>query len=189
MALRSHAVRRWIVARQPRALAQRWAYRPLLLRLEDRTLPSFITAPEYPAGAAPQAVAVGDFNGDGHADLVVANATTAGTVSVLRGNGSGQFRRPVSYPAGNSPSAMAVGDLDGDQDLDLAVTNFFTNTVSVLKNQGNGTFAGQTSYVVGTNPWSVAVGDVDGDQHLDLVVANYNSGTVSVLRNNGDGTF
>src|SRR5262245_44158911 len=185
MALLSQAARRWFVARDPRALARRWVYRPVLLRLEDRTLPSFITAPQYPAGAVPYAVAVGDFNGDGQADLVVANATAVGTLSVLRGNGSGQFRRPVSYPVGNSPSSVAVGDLDGDQDLDLVVTNTGSNTVSVLKNQGNGTFAAATSYAVGVSPWSVAVGDLDGDQDLDLVVANFSSGTASVLRNQG----
>src|SRR5262245_61686746 len=114
MALLSHVTRRWFMARDPRALAQRWAYRPVLLRLEDRTVPSFVSGPQFQAGAYPAAVAVGDFNGDGHADLVVAN-WTAGTVSVLKGNGTGTFRRPVSYAAGAFPFSVVVGDLDADQ--------------------------------------------------------------------------
>ena len=49
------------------------SYRPLLEVLESRALPSFITAPSYPAGPSPVAVAVGDFNGAAVADLAVAN--------------------------------------------------------------------------------------------------------------------
>ena len=60
--------------------------------LEDRTLLSvnFNPAVNYGAGSAPRSVAVGDFNGDGKPDLVVAN-TGSNTVSVLLGNGNGTF--------------------------------------------------------------------------------------------------
>src|SRR5207245_2105787 len=57
------------------------SYRPLVEVLEDRTLLSFITAPTYAAGHYPDSVAVGDFNGDGHLDLAVANSGLNGTVS------------------------------------------------------------------------------------------------------------
>src|SRR5262245_47441689 len=96
MTLLSHAARRWFVARDPRALARRWAYRPVLLRLEDRTLPSFITAPEYLAGPFPWSVAVGDLDGDGDPDLAVANSSS-GTVSVLKNQGGGTFAAALSY--------------------------------------------------------------------------------------------
>src|SRR5262249_36648905 len=79
--------------------------------LEGRDLPSFLTAPQYPAGAQPRSVAVGDFNGDGHADLVVANVTTAGTLSVLRNNGDGTYQAPQRVRAGGkNPRSVAVGD-------------------------------------------------------------------------------
>src|SRR5262245_55063812 len=158
--------------RRPAARSRSARRIPTLEALEGRDLPSFITAPQYPAGVKPVSVAVGDLSGDGHADLVVANDTSSGTVSVLKGNGSVQFRRPASYPAGPASVFVAVADLDGDQDLDLAVANAtFNGTVSVLKNQGNGTFAAATSYPVGgAYPSSVAVGDVDADQDLDLAV-------------------
>ena len=49
---------------------------------------------DYASGAFPQAVAVGDFNGDSKQDLVVANANG---VSILAGNGAGGFAAPVAY--------------------------------------------------------------------------------------------
>ena len=53
-------------------------------------------------GTGPYGVAVGDFNGDGHADLAVAN-TDSNTVSILLGNGSGGFT-----PASGSPVAVGT---------------------------------------------------------------------------------
>src|ERR1700736_2047380 len=86
-------------------------YRPRVERLEDRALPSFITAPSYPTGNFPQAIAVGDLNGDGIPDLVT--ATSAGAVSVLLGNGDGPFPAHNDYVVGNKPVSVALADLTG----------------------------------------------------------------------------
>jgi len=47
-------------------------------------------------------VAVWDFNGDGNADLVVANQNSD-DVSVLLGNGDGTFQAALQYSAGSLP--------------------------------------------------------------------------------------
>ena len=52
---------------------------------------AFKPAVTYQVGTAPQAVAFGDFNGDGNVDLVVSNSGD-GSVSVLLGNGDGLWR-------------------------------------------------------------------------------------------------
>ena len=153
---------------------------------------------EFSVGVQPDSVAVGDFNGDGKQDLVVANAG-AGNVSILLGKGNGTFQSPVSYAAGQGPFAqVAVGDLNGDGKLDVVVSNFGSNNVSVLLGNGDGTFRAATQYSVGRHPSSVAVADVNGDGKLDLIVSNQNCtggsapcgvGTVSILLGNGDGTF
>src|SRR5205823_3940948 len=84
-------------------------------------------------------VAVGDVNGDGKLDLVVANAGS-NNVSVLLGNGDGTFQAAKTFPVGNRLEFVALGDFNGDRKLDLAVASYNTNTVGVLFGVGDGTF-------------------------------------------------
>src|SRR5262245_31084670 len=60
-------------------------------------------------------LAVGDFDGDGHADLGVANNDyDTASVSVLFGNGDGEFSAPRSFVVGSATGAVAAADFDGD---------------------------------------------------------------------------
>ena len=81
-------------------------------------------------GDGPNAVAVGDFNGNGKLDLAVTN-TVSGTVSILLGDGTGNFTL-ASSPAVQYASSLAVGDFNADGKLDLAVTSWLGGTVSIL---------------------------------------------------------
>jgi hypothetical protein len=174
---------------------QRAARRRLVPRLEvleDRTLPSgvsFSPAVTYGVGASavagPQSVAVADFNGDGKADLAVANYYD-NSVSLLLGNGDGTFRPAQTFFAGRAPLSVAVGDFNGDGRPDLVLVT--PSGVNVLLNNGDGTFR-ERSYPAGSNPESVAVGDFNGDGRPDLAVANFISNNVSILIGNSDGTF
>jgi hypothetical protein len=87
----------------------------------------------YQVGVDPAAVVVGDFNGDGIADVAVANSLS-NSVSVLFGNGDGAFRNAVDYLVGIDPRSLVAADFNGDGALDLATANFHSNDVSVLLN-------------------------------------------------------
>ena len=63
---------------------------------------------------------MGDVNGDGKPDLVVAHPFDY-SVSELLGNGNGTFQAPQDFGTGCLPSAVAVGDMNGDGIPDLAV--------------------------------------------------------------------
>ena len=119
----------------------------------------FLEAPQYPTGANPQAVAVGDFNGDGHLDLAVANATGS-TVSILLGKGDGSFGAQVDYATGSTPKGIVVGDFNGDGKLDLAVTNSASDTVSILLGNGDGSFQSHVDYATGRQPQGIAAAPV-----------------------------
>ena len=133
------------------------------------------------------ALATGDFDGDGRADVAVVNFLKNDLVVAL-GTGLGSFGRPMTYPTGAGPRAVVAGDFNRDGLDDLAVANATASTVSVLLSHG-GTLAAAVDYPVGGGPNALAIGDFDGDGHADVATANGGSDTVSVLAGLGDGTF
>ena len=157
------------------------------------TTPTFAAQQTFATGSMPFAVAVGDVNGDGRPDLIVANETSTTVSVLLNTTGAGattpSFATQETFATGSQPISVAVADVNGDGQLDLAVANQSSNTVSVLLNTlapivVAPSFAAQQTFATGSAPQSVAVGDVNGDGRPDLIVANDNfAGTVSVLLN------
>ncbi len=145
------------------------------------------------AGKASTALEVADVTGDGKLDIVTANYGSD-TVTVLRGSGTGVFRRPLTYAAGTRPSDVAIGDFNGDGNADIGVSNdYFTGIygAGILEGIGGGNFAPVQSFNVNTKGKTVSAGDVNNDGLDDLVVGGYlsqNSGLIVVLMGDGGGT-
>ena len=145
-------------------------------------------------------IAIGDVNGDGHADLLVANRCnnssncTNGTVGVLLGNGDGTFQTATQYASGGQDAqSLVLADLNADGKLDVVVTNQcqsntscqFGGSASVLLGNGDGTLQPATSYAYGSSSneiegppsvTTVMLGDVNGDGKPDVLVTNSCSG-------------
>jgi hypothetical protein len=141
----------------------------------------------------PEAVAAGDFNGDGKLDAAVAvyGNVSFGSVAVLFGNGDGTFQNEQDYSMPPYANAIAPGDFNLDGKLDLAVVSMcdtvcINGSVNILLNKGDGTFKPAVSYPVAGHAQSLAIGFFDGDAAPDLAVG---SNGLSILLGNGDGTF
>ena len=143
-------------------------------------------------GEAPSAAVAGDLTGDGLPDLLITN-TDDGTVTLLVGDGSGQFPLRKSFSGGENPVDLALGDLDGDGDLDAAVANHETDYVTLLRNDGQGglePFSHSPRHLdLGLHPHAVLIDDLDLDGHPDLLVDDRRGEAILLLRGAGDGGF
>lgn len=156
-----------------------------------------------PVGLHPDALAVGDFNGDMRSDVAVANsggkmdacpsrAVGEGrdTVSVLLGNDQQGAvpAMPLSFSPDSAPDAVAIGDFNGDMKPDLAVALYARNAVSVLLGDGMGGFSDTGSpLLVSPPPSAVVVGDFNRDMKPDLAVLS--NSNVTAFLGNGNGGF
>jgi hypothetical protein len=123
----------------------------------------------------------GDFNLDGHADVMLSGAV------ILYGDGTGHFGDP-SYLAGGGFQKFLVSDFNGDGLPDIA--GVASGTGSVLLGQVGGGFGSPLPFPVefaASIQISVTAADFDLDGKMDLAVLTNDS--VSFLRGKGDGTF
>jgi hypothetical protein len=160
-------------------------------------LPKSSSAQSFEAGQSsatpvhPNAVAIGDFNEDGNADLAVP-CWSPNSVSIFLGDGAGGISAPVNYATGPGPRFVVVADFNRDGHQDLAFANQATEgpgEVAVLIGTGTGTFEPARHYPAQLAPFHLAVADFDNDGLLDVVVANSGSGSISILIGDGAGGF
>ncbi|CAN5373947.1 hypothetical protein BH23GEM4_BH23GEM4_09160 [soil metagenome] len=135
-------------------------------------------------------MAVGDFDNDGHQDLVAAGEPQ---LTIFRGDGRGGLVPAGRVAGGQQPDAFAIADLDDDGDLDIAVANHETHHLTILLGVGRGGFepASNSPLSIGVRPHPhvVRAVDIDADGHIDLIVDHREGEGLLILRGLGGGGF
>ena len=111
-------------------------------------------------GNSPGSVETADFNNDGFPDLAVTSETDS-SVTILLGNGKGDFIPANNSPVhtGPLPNDIGVADFNNDGNMDLAIANHEQQYLTVLLGNGKGNFTPAKKFTFPderhtTHPWS-----------------------------------
>ncbi|MGE6758300.1 FG-GAP-like repeat-containing protein, partial [Corallococcus interemptor] len=147
----------------------------------------FTSKRDIDIGTTTSLVSVTDLEGDGKADLVMAD-WTGKMIRLLHGDGTGDFPLRQDIPFADNPRSVAAGDFNGDGRTDLFVThNNFSATV-LLADATGGFQTGQT-FSTGLYPMAATSVDLNGDGKLDLAYINRGETSFAVALGDGTGQF
>ncbi|MFK7802368.1 MAG: beta strand repeat-containing protein [Anaerolineae bacterium] len=142
-------------------------------------------------------LAVGDYNNDGHPDILLAGLASGFTRSIQLGrNNSGSMvddaGAAVNLP-GISLSAATWGDYDNDGDLDLLLSGQTDSAISKIYRNDAGVFVevgAADDALPSVRDSAAAWGDYDDDGDLDLFISGQSTeGATTKLFRNDAGTF
>jgi FG-GAP-like repeat len=175
---------------------------------------TFGTSVDYamPSGTQSNAMAIGDLNGDGRADLAVPGMTNSnGTNTVSLTNPDGSFGPGTNWITTTSivcaqscapPTSVAIADVNNDGKLDVIADDNVEFSLVCLIGNGDGTFnpaipsdlAASSGVFVSGNPqahFAIADFNADGKQDVaETVIGSHDQGSnLAIYLGNGDGTF
>ena len=146
---------------------------------------TYMTANASSSYLSPDAVAVGDLNGDGNMDVAVVDSV-ASVVEVWIGDVSGNMTYSNAYPTGTDPDGVVIADLSGTGAEDVITANWgnadgSSSTASVLMGNGDGTLNAKTDYPMGWAATSIVSVAIAGTSKDDVLVTGPGVGAVNLL--------
>lgn len=153
----------------------------LLTRSGDQWQRRDLAAPRFASD-----LAVSDVDGDGRADLLLADQT-ASAISVLRGGPGGAFEPGGTFPSARGAQRLIVADVTGDRTPDLLVIG--DDGLFLQRRGAAGQLSAPESVWPSAHVADASVADVSGDGRPDIVVADRSAGTAVVLLGGANGGF
>lgn len=134
-----------------------------------------------------------DFNGDSIPDIAVGGYSygTDDSLSVLIGDGLGNFYPSTNFLLGAGTITITCGDFNKDGNMDIAAANWDAANITVLYGDGNGNFSDTSSFYAGVSGWpySITCADFNNDSIIDLAISLWNTDSISILFGDGNGGF
>ena len=169
-----------------------------LVRLDNeppsKTIADFQPRPRYFAtttgGSVPASYCLGDLDGNGLTDVVVADARRARVLVHLQAAG-GTFGEPRIYPSFSGVRSIAAGDLDGDGRDELFSLSREEEIIGVSHLADSGRLSYPEPLPSRGTPLALVAADLDGDGDLSVVYARQRDGRreVAVLSRRGGGEW
>ena len=130
-----------------------------------------------------------DQDTDGFLDLAVVGGSN---LTLLRGDGTGDFKIHETVSAGEHAVDLESGDLDNDGWLDLVIVNHETSYLTLLFGGIDGFNPERNEKLtidVAPHPHAVVVEDINEDGFLDIIVDDRDRERLRIYQGHGDGTF
>lgn len=143
---------------------------------------------EHPLATGARSLGIGDFDGDGAAEVVAGKRSTT-ALSVLRQSAVSGLVPGPSVDTTSFADDLAVADVTGDSTSDVVFVSRADAVLSVYTWQG-GVLDIQRSYPSGgVAPSGLAIGDINGDGARDVAVVNAGSDNLAVFYQGPGGTL
>ncbi len=140
---------------------------------------TFDAGRSIPVGRSPEAITVGDWNGDQKLDVAVADSRLIGVI-ILAGRGDGSFDRVGLLKTNFAPYGLSSPDINHDGKPDLSIGGI--DGAMIYLGNGDNTFSYVADYYL-DHTRSSWFADFDNDGHLDFVTGR------RLFRGDGTGHF
>ncbi|WP_285786497.1 FG-GAP-like repeat-containing protein [Micromonospora sp. NBRC 101691] len=135
----------------------------------------------------------GDFDGDGHADVMLRYASNL-NLYLLRGDGAGGFlnsgKATLIASMTGANLVFSPGDFTGDGNVDVLWRRSSDGTLWMLRGNGTGGWLSGTSLQIGSFSGANATfghGDFNGDGKVDVLWRRSSDSALMMIRGNGTG--